>query len=251
MSRKLTTAEVQEKIRKIHGDQFELLSEYINASTRIKLRCNRCGNIIYKLPVQMTGKSKQGCYCCSKKNRHKTTDFFREEVEAKFPQMYEIIGDYKKARAPLEVRRILCGHTYLISPDNLLRGKGCPKCGIRQSHYMDIVEELLSDRNVLYVKEKRFEGCKLIRSLPFDYYLPDYNACIEVDGEFHYKENSIYKERRVGKAAFKELKERDEIKTSFCQTNGIALLRLPYFEEKRFAVLLDEFLLQANTEITA
>lgn len=244
MSRKLTTSEFTNRLFDIYGDQFEVLSEYINNNTKIKLRCNKCGNIIEKKPVKMTGKTREGCYFCSGKYK-KDTEYFKRELEEKFPNMFEVLDEYKGARIPINIKRLQCGHIHKISPDNLLRGKGCPHCGIRQSSYMDAVEEYLDKNNLDYVKEKTFEGCKNIRLLPFDYYIESLNTCIEVDGEFHYKNNSVYLNNR---SSYEEVHKRDLIKDKYCEENNVKLIRLPYYELDNFENILD-LELHVNTEI--
>lgn len=245
----MTTEEFKQRLYNIYGDKFEVISEYINNCTKIKIKCNVCGNIFEKTPVKMTGVAHEGCYICSGKNKYKTTDSFKKEVEEKYPDTYEILGEYEKARKPLKVRRKKCNHVYLISPDNLLRGKGCPKCTIRQSSYMDLTEKYFQDKKIIFEKEKRFDDCKHIRTLPFDYFLKDYNCCVEVDGEFHFDE---YYNGGTGWAKNKEeIHIRDEIKTNYCKNNNILLIRLPYYyfkTAKYIEVLNDK--LQANTEIT-
>lgn len=65
MSKKKTTEEFQKELDQIFGDNsFEVLSEYITNQIKIKLKCNKCGNIIYKQPVKMVS-GKEGCYICS------------------------------------------------------------------------------------------------------------------------------------------------------------------------------------------
>jgi len=58
---------------------------------------------------------------------------------------------------------------------------------------MDIVEDYFERHNIAFEKEKRFDDCRNVRVLPFDYYIPDKNLCIEVDGEFHYP-HATYKQ---------------------------------------------------------
>lgn len=237
MSKKLTTEEFQNRLNKIYGNQFMVLSDYINNETKIDILCNKCGNIIQKKPAKMTGSCKEGCYICSGKNHYKTKESLQKEVDEKFPNTYEIIGEYIKSRQPLTIKRLICGHIYDISPDNLLRGKGCPCCGLRQSHYMNIVELFFDKNNIDYEKEKVFSDCRYIRPLPFDYYLSKYNMCIEVDGEFHYPNNSVYLNKR---SAYEEVSIRDNIKTQYCKDNNIELIRLPYFKELEFEKILKE-----------
>lgn len=246
MSRKITTEEFRKKLYEIYGNQFDLLTPYINNQTKVSVRCNVCGNVIYKRPAKMVGADREGCYVCSGKNRYKTKETLQGEVDSLYPGMYTINGDYINARTKISVTRTQCDHTYEISPDNLLRGKGCPKCGMRQSGYMNIVEEYLNKHGVLFEKEKRFSDCKNIRTLPFDYYIPEQNTCIEVDGEFHFERNSVYINHHSEYAA---ISNRDMIKTNYCADNNIKLIRLPYTKANEFEDILSREL-HVNTEIT-
>jgi hypothetical protein len=45
-----------------------------------------------------------------------------------------------------------------------------------------------------------------IKPLPFDFYLPSHNLCIEFNGKQHYEHNHFF----VTEKGFEELKERDE-----------------------------------------
>lgn len=240
MSKKLTTEEFQNRLNKIFGNQFTVLSEYVNNSTKVDILCNKCNNIIQKRPAKMINDTKEGCYICSGKNHYKTKESFQKEIDKKFPNTYKIIGEYVRARQPLSVKRLSCGHTYDVAPTNLLKGRGCPRCGIKQSHYMDIVESFFENNNIEYEKEKRFDDCKYIRILPFDYYLPKYNMCVEVDGEFHYPNNNIYINRH---STYEKVSIRDGIKTQYCNDNNIKLLRLPYYKELEFEKILKENLI--------
>lgn len=46
---------------------------------------------------------------------------------------------------------------------------------------------LLIENNIKFISEKRFNGCKNINELPFDFYLPNQNLLIEYDGIQHFK----------------------------------------------------------------
>lgn len=250
MSKRLSTSEFQERLDSIYGHgEFTVLDEYVTNNTKIRIKHNRCGSVILKAPVKMTGSSKEGCYVCSGKNHYKTKETLQAELDMRCPNEYTVVGEYVNSRTPLAVKRIKCGHIYNVSPDNVLRGKGCPRCSIRQSSYMNIVEEYLDNRGFHYEKEKTFDDCRSIRKLPFDYYIPSLGACIEVDGEFHYDlGHSAISDRKS--AMYKEVITRDEIKTRFCRNSGIRLIRLPYFEKDNFCRILDKELYD-NTEVTA
>ena len=60
----------------------------------------------------------------------------------------------------------------------------------------------------------------------FDFYLIDYNICIEYDGLQHYKEIKSW----GGNSQFIISKKRDNIKNEFCLNNNIRLIRIKYDE---------------------
>lgn len=245
MSRKITTSEFQNRLNKIYGKQFVVLEDYINNETNIKIHCNNCGSDIYKRPVKLTGTERSGCYICNKKNSHKNKEVLQRELNIKYEDEFIVLEEYVNARTPILMLR-KCGHIHNISPDNALRGKGCPHCSLRQSRYMDYVEEYFARNNILFSKEKTFNDCRNIKPLPFDYYLPDYGCCIEVDGEFHYDNNSVYLNNR---SSYEEVHKRDLIKDEYCKTNNIKLIRLPYYKFDQFDEILNKEL-HVNTEIT-
>lgn len=51
------------------------------------------------------------------------------------------LEDYINARTPI-LHEGFCGHTWKSTPDNVLRGKGCPTCkgGVRKSHERYVAE---------------------------------------------------------------------------------------------------------------
>jgi very-short-patch-repair endonuclease len=85
-----------------------------------------------------------------------------------------------------------------------------------------IIQNYLMDHNIKYENQKKFKDCKNIFPLPFDFYLPDYNMCIEFDGEQHFKQIHNWR--------FEQTLKNDIIKTNFCKNNNIDLLRIKYDE---------------------
>lgn len=96
----------------------------------------------------------------------------------------------------------------------------CQKCSKKQSSYERKTEEWLIENGVEFYKQYRFDDCRDRRTLPFDFYLPSKNICIEVDGEQHNKEHSIYYSDKTVR--------HDGIKDEYCVENGIQLIRIPF-----------------------
>lgn len=108
----------------------------------------------------------------------------------------------------------------------------CSSCTLAKSTLEKATEEYLKELGVVYTPQKKFKGCinpKTNYSLKYDFYLPDYNMCIEVDGSQHDKVSyfgNMTKEQ--AEQSFKDTQERDIIKNKFCKDNNIQLLRIPY-----------------------
>ena len=86
--------------------------------------------------------------------------------------------------------------------------------------------EILQKNKIKYETQKTFSGCEYKRKLKFDFYLSEYNMCIEYDGEHHFKEVKYY-----GGSDFLQVsKNRDLIKDSYCKNNNIILVRIKYTE---------------------
>ena len=84
----------------------------------------------------------------------------------------------------------------------------------------------MNKNNVDYVRQHKFIGCKFKNKLPFDFYLPKHNICIEYDGRQHFIPVSHF----GGEESFEIRKKCDIIKNEFCEKNNIKLFRISYKE---------------------
>ena len=85
----------------------------------------------------------------------------------------------------------------------------------------------LDKMKIKYIRQYRLENCKNKKALLFDFYLPDFNLCIEYDGEQHFKQN-IYWNQTID--VFNNVVKNDNIKNDYCMKNNINLLRISYKE---------------------
>lgn len=89
-----------------------------------------------------------------------------------------------------------------------------------------------------------FLDCCNIKPLPFDFYLPEYNVCIEYDGIQHFEPTRFNKKMTIEEANdnFIQQKFRDEIKNNYCKNNNIKLLRIPYTEYDNIEKVINKYL---------
>ena len=93
-------------------------------------------------------------------------------------------------------------------------------------------------KDIKYIQQKTFIGCKMKRLLPFDFYLIDYNCVIEVNGRQHYYE--VKKFNRT----LKEQKQYDDFKRKYCFENDIIYIEIPYYniKNKNYKMTIDNIL---------
>lgn len=114
-----------------------------------------------------------------------------------------------------------CKKEWIASPCSRIEyRKNCPICHNAMSSSETMTKQILDYNNIKYEQQKTFNECKLIKKLRFDFYLPDYNLCIELNGAQHY--------RKVFKWNYDLIQKRDKTKEIFCKKNNIDLLIIPY-----------------------
>lgn len=114
-----------------------------------------------------------------------------------------------------------------VQARNLRNGRS-QSCGCKTSSKgEDKIAEMLNELNIKYLYDTTKLNCinpKTKAKLRFDFFLPDYNCCIEFDGEQHFEECS-----RCGDTLI-DRQYRDNVKNNFCKEHNIKLIRIPYFD---------------------
>lgn len=229
----LTQDEFLERAYKILGDEFEILEcDYRNQLSMIKIKHLVCGEEFHRTAVKiMNGKGV--CGVCGSNIKRKKEDV-QKEIEG-FCNEIEVVNYINSDN--VIVRHILCGTTVSRSMTFLRRNKGfhCPKC--KSSYGVRKISNYLEENGIKFKREYTFKDCIYKRTLPFDFYLPDYNTCIEFDGGHHFKSF----ENWGGDEKFLLIRKRDEIKNNYCENNNILLLRISIKEQNNIDDILNNF----------
>ena len=121
-----------------------------------------------------------------------------------------------------------CGRETFVTVNDLKSGN-TTSCGCQKfSHGELYIMSLLEDYNIGYIPQYTFDDCKNKLKLPFDFYLPDYNLCIEYDGKQHYEPVNLF----GGMDGFIKRQKNDNIKNQYCLLHDIGLVRIPYTYSK-------------------
>jgi len=220
INKKLNTSEYINKAIKIHGNKYDYsLVNYVNAKTKIKIICPAHG--IFEQEAGSHTDQKTGCPMCSKKYNYSTKEFIEMSINLHGDKYDYSLVNYKNNYSKIIILCKTHGEFNQI-PSNHLSGKGCDLCNSSKNE--NLIALFLTKKNIDFIPQYKFNDCKNIKKLPFDFYLPSYNTCIEFQGRQHYEPIAFF----GGDIGFLKQQKRDEIKEIFCQKNNIKLIKIKY-----------------------
>lgn len=237
----MTQEEFIIKAIKTHGNKYEYgNAKYKDCFSKIHIFCNKCNKQFLQKPKDHLSGS--GCQNCKNievgKRFQLDKNHFIEEAKRIHKDNYSYENTiYVNSRKKVEIKCNICGDIFKIRPDSHIAGGRC-LCDT-ESLGEKIIRNFLNDNNVKFERNKKFNGCKRIRSLRYDFYLKDINLLIEYDGRQHFEPFYI---EGVSKGKAKEILklqvESDFIKTEYAKNNRIELLRIKYTEMKSIGKIL-------------
>lgn len=223
---------------------YRYISGYQGMSKKCKFYCVNCKIEFEQQPQKLINQHLYGCNCCSTKK--KTHEEFLEELGKECLQEYEIKSIYTSVDNPIEIKHLVCGYNFTITPYQFIHKHQkvyCPICYYKKSKGEVKINLYLNQNQIEYKKEHQFSNLPLYR---FDFYLPDLKIAIEYDGKQHFEPIDYY----GGIDALRETQYRDKIKNQFCLDNNITLFRIPYTEINNInTILIDIFEKKSSTTI--
>jgi len=234
----LTRSEWIVKATEVHGNKYDYSGvSYVNSKIKIKIRCLTCGIVFEQSPDDHA--SGRGCRQCGIKKRSDDKRDTRETWIAKARAVHGVQYDYSaveyvNSQDKVKIRCLTCGLVFEQKATNhVVQKQGCPKC--KESRGERVVSMVLDSLLVSYERQKKFDGCKYKSKLPFDFYLPDHNTCIEYHGRQHYEPVDHF----GGDKGLKTRQRLDRIKAKYCKDNGITLEVIPYwFDEEQVRAIV-------------
>lgn len=194
-----------------------------NEHTKVRCVCD-CGNEIVRVATYLTSGNTTSCGCLQKKRAS----------EANTKDYTGIISDHgikftkrlyqDKGHRWVWECECYCGRKFEEIPAIVLNGH-TTSCGCsKQSSGERLTRGILDELGIAYEEQYKFNDCRDIGVLPFDFYIPLHNIAIEVQGQQHYSPISVF----GGEKGFELTQKHDEIKKRYCDRHCITLLELPY-----------------------
>lgn len=186
------------------------LEPYVDNRTKILVRCGECGYKWKAAPGAILDNPNR-CPRCWENRRGLSLVKSNEEFLAELAEVNPFVTPlepYVRSKWKIRCRCKICGHEWLVSPNELLRGNGCPCCNHSQTSYVEqcvflAFQARLEDGSVLS-RDRVAIGSEL------DVYVPEKSLAVEY-GAWHWHRNRI---------------DRDRKKADMCESRGIRLIEI-------------------------
>lgn len=229
------------------GDEYDVISDYVDANTQIQYKHNLCG---CEFSMKPSSFKKSGSKCG---NPFCKREYYIRDSKPKFIEdfynihsdEYELKSEYIGSMKPIDILHKKCGNSFSIQKAcKSLNKEICPYCTCNKSKGEAIIIGILDKYNKEYVYQQKYPTLLGLGNgeLSYDFYLPDNNLLIEYQGEQHYKPIEIF----GGEAQFKVQQEHDKRKRQYAKDNSINLLEISYLDFNNIEkILLKELQISA------
>jgi len=189
------------------------LVNFKNANTKVKILLN--GSIYNQTPHNHLK------YAPERINRKTTDEFIIDSNLIHDSKFNYDKSHYVKTDVKLIITCPVHGD-FEQTPNSHLNGRGCPSCS--ESKGEKEIARFLNKMNINFIRQKKFEDCRNMFPLPFDFYIASARTLIEFDGKQHYEPVDHF----GGLEAYERNKINDKIKNDYCEDNYINLIRIRY-----------------------
>lgn len=222
-----------------------IFSDYENINrnkSKFTVYCKKCNNV-WSVDIDHFFGRNSRCINCFKKrwtNNRVIEEFNLTADSDKFEVILteEIICD--QSRFAVKCKK---GHIWVTTPQRYFISKSrCPICN--ESKGEKKIASFLEQAGIIFEREKRFSDCRCVYPLPYDFYLPNFNLLIEMQGEQHYKISRWSRNLEKNLKQFEQIQKRDSIKKQFAVDNGYRFLEISYEEINQIEEILTRELIQ-------
>lgn len=224
MAKKMTHDDFVKRVRHGAGEDFVVIGQYINYSTKIEMFHKDCGRYFSIRPADFLRRWR--CSPCNIKKK-KTTEEFRQEVEKLSNKTVVLMSEYINDRTKVEFQGLQCGHRWWTTPSHFIGGKRCPYCagnikkttGQFKSEVFELEKseyEVLSEYHGAFVKVKIKHNSKDCNNNEYMVTPSDFlqgKRCpvcsiINRQGENHFRYNPLLTdEERIEKRNYKKYRD--------------------------------------------
>lgn len=210
------------RAKSIHGDKYDYSRvDYKNNQTKVCIICPEHGEFWQEPRAHLSG---MGCPICGAINGGLKGRLTQDNFIEKAKKIHNGKYDYSKTKYITAIKPVIITcplhGDFQQTPHKHLVGHGCPICGSKNNlteiRFFEKLKEVFG--NVEYQKIFPFlQSGSAVQKI--DFYLPEYNVGIELNGRQHYVPVDIW----GGEEGFNLTRLRDIAKYNKCKYNGIKL----------------------------
>ena len=215
---------------------------FIDLKKPIKVQCINCSRTTKEYYYNIL-KGHKKCNCNSEKKF--TRNITTEEFVSKWPELnrknFSLVEgqEYTGRNSQYKIICNNCGHEDtrwgITLIDSEILCKYCDQ-GSKSEQFIGMV---LDKMKIEYIREYQVKYKNHLHR--FDFYLPEYNYCIEYNGQQHYEPIEYF----GGQSQFLIRQERDNEKKKYCEDNNIRLIIFRYDQtfqeiEKQIGVIFND-----------
>lgn len=214
---------IEDFLASIKDSSIEVIGDLINFSTRVLCRCKVCGNEWYANPENLVNGS--GCPRCKNEfagfQRRKRKESFREDMKRLHPEI-ELISNYTHSHSTVKFIVLKTGEIREATPSALYASG---KYGTKNYKGENLIAETLDKLKIEYIHGKRFSDLRGKRNpLEYDFYLPEFQAVIEFQGEQHLRPVDYF----GGKENFEIQLKHDKKKREYAKKHNLQFIEILY-----------------------
>ena len=222
--RQYDSSSFQKAINQTQDSQYTLLSDFVNARTKVEIKCNKCGKEFFVWPENLlNGRIGKSCNHAVKLNFEQASKWLGQISNGEIKLVH-----FSGMGEVATFEHLKCGNTWQTTAtsvfDNL---RGCPACSSSKGE--KAVTEYLKKKGYHFEPQFRIEACKDILPLPFDFAVRNrdgsLNSLIEYQGCQHFIDLHQYEKKGpFNTESVLKTQKHDAMKLSFCQEHGIKLI---------------------------
>lgn len=181
--------------------------------------CPVCGKDFVAQSNHIIGDKIKSCFDCAIRK-------YEDLSGRKFGQLTVIKRVEDNGTGPRYLCKCDCGNECTAQGKHLVFGSKL-SCGCLTSSMESKTQAILESNKIKFETQKTFEGCKNVLKLKFDFFIPELNTCIELQGQQHYVSVEFF----GGEKQLQYIQNNDAIKEDFCKEHGIKLLQIRFDED--------------------
>ena len=231
------------------GRDYNYISPNGKQNTKWLCSCE-CGNVISVVRTGLINGTTKSCGCIKGKL---TSERCLKDLTGKIFGELTVIKMHNKRQTydnghphVMWECQCNCGNKTIVSGHNLKNGH-VQSCGCTHSKNEKSIGKILQNiETITFKSQYRFKDCRDKKPLPFDFgifYCNSLLCCIEYDGEGHSKPIPRGDmDEQQSKLELGKIQYHDSIKTTYCRSHNIPLLRISYLEKDKLEELIINFI---------